>query len=166
MDELVINLDHYQKITKSGRIFNTIIGSVMVIVSLITIVVKILAGESYWDLFIFILMFIIGLNTILYTYGFFFRIKRRYIILNDNKIEYKLSFFYPSRTINWKEVRKVEIKTLRVYFHSFRGKLWRMKLGEIFYNDIKTFKKKLAKVCDQNHIEWTDTTVEPDHASS
>lgn len=164
MDELIINLDQYQKISKSGRFFNTIIGSALIIVSGIIIAVKIYAGENYWNQFIYNLMFIFGLNMILYTFGFFFRIKRRYIILNSNKIEYKLSFFYPSRTITWKDVRKVEIKTLRVYFHTVKGNIWKMKLGEIFYNDIKTLKNKLSEVCDQNHVAWTDTTVEADPA--
>jgi hypothetical protein len=164
MDELIINLDQYQKISKSGRFFNTIIGSALIIVSGIIIAVKTFAGERYWNQFIYNLMFILGLNMILYTFGFFFRIKRRYIILNSNKIEYKLSFFYPSRTITWNEVRKVEIKTLRVYFHTVKGNIWKMKLGEIFYNDIKTLKNKLSEVCDQNHVAWTDTTVEADRA--
>jgi Na+/melibiose symporter-like transporter len=166
MDELVINLDKYQKMTKSGRFFNAILGSALIIVSAVVIIVKTFAGESYWNQFIFNLMFILGLHIIFYTFGVYFRLKRRYIVLNNNKIEYKLSYFYPSRTIKWKDVRKVEIKTLRVYFHGAKGKIWRMKLGEILYNDIKTLKIKLAKVCDQNRIDWTDTTVEPDHAGS
>jgi energy-coupling factor transporter transmembrane protein EcfT len=166
MDEIVINLDQYQKITKSGRFFNTIIGSAMTIVAGVVIIVKTIAGDSYWNQFIFNLMFIFGLHMLFYTFGVYFRIKRRYIVLNNNKIEYKLSYFYPPRTINWKDVRKVEIKTLRVYFHSIKGKVWRMKLGEILYNDIKALKRNLAKICDQNQITWTDSTVEPGHTGS
>jgi hypothetical protein len=111
-------------------------------------------------------MFIFGMNMILYTFGVFFRIKRRYIVLNNKKIEYKLSFFYPSRTIYWNDVSRVEIKTLRVYIHTAKGNTLRMKLGEIFYNDIKTLKKKLSEVCGQNQISWTDTTVGGEPAKS
>jgi hypothetical protein len=165
MEELVVNLDQYQKISKSGKIFNTLLGTGMILLSARVIVNRIAEGQGFWEYFFFILVFIFGINMILFTYGVFFRIKRRYMVLSrNNGVEYKLSYFYPSRTIHWEDIEKVDIKTLKIHFHEGRGSVTRLKLGEISFNDIKKIKQTLADYCTEKEIPWTDTTVESDVA--
>ena len=160
MDELVINLDQFQKLSKASIIFNTLLGSAVIIISGFTVFNRIIEGESIRDYFIHVIIVLAGVNMILYTYGILFRIKRRYVVVNDRAIDYKLSYFYPARTIRWEDIDKVEIKTLRIYFHSGKGPVSRMKLGEIFYNDIKDLKQHLSEYCRIKGIQCTDTTVE------
>jgi hypothetical protein len=162
MDELVINLDPHQKFPKRGWIFNSITGAAFIVTAVSAIVVKIIVGQGFWDYFFFILLFVFGVTMLLYTFGVFYRITRRYVILNQNGIEYKMSYYYPSRIVRWDDLRKVEIKTLRIIFYSVKGSVWRMKLGEISYNEIKTFKKALAEFCTEKGIGWTDSTVGAD----
>jgi hypothetical protein len=166
MDELVINLDQFQEISKKGRIFNTLLGSVLIMVSVLAIFSRISAGQGLRGSLFFIVVFILGVNVILYTYGIFFRIRRRYIVITSGGVEYKLSYFYPSRTIYWDDLKRVDIKTLRIFFHEKKGSVVRMKLGEVYYNDIKRLKLKIASCCTAKGIVWTDTTVESDISGS
>ncbi len=162
MDKLVINLDVYQNISKGGKIFNIIFGFAAVLLSSWVIYRRIAAGQEFWDYFIFLILLILGLYMILFTFGVFYRISRRYVILDNNGVEYKLSQFYPSKKYEWEELRKVEIKTLRINFHKVSGSSSIMKLGELFYTDIKKLKQALASCCTEKGIEWSDTTVESD----
>lgn len=160
MEELVINLDEYQKISKSGKIFNIILGVSLAGFCIYTIWKSIAAGEGFWEYFIFILFLFLGLGVLLFTFGIFYRISRRYVILDDKGLEYKLSRYYPSKSISWDDMKKVEIKTLRIFFHTGKHSFSRMKLGEIFYHDIKKLKQSLGEYCTAKGIEWSDTTVE------
>ena len=160
MEYLNIELDEYRKIPKGGRIFNIIFGFGTIFLSTLAIYRRITGGHGFWEYFVFVLFIVLGVNVILYTFGIFYRISRRYVIVDEQGIEYKLSYFYPSRNISWASIKKVDIKTLRIFFVTKGGSSYRMKLGEIFYNDIKKLKKTLASICNQKGIEWSDTTVE------
>ncbi len=160
MDDLVISLDEYNKLSRSGRVFNVLLATFLIILSTITVAKRISDGRNFGDYLFWILVLLAGINIILYTYGFFYRLSRRFVIIDRNGVEYKLSRYYPSRIYKWEELKKVEIKTLIVIFHSTGGSSSRMKLGEIFYSDIKKLKQKLAAECTEKGIEWSDTTVE------
>ncbi len=164
MDDLVINLDEYNKLSRSGRIFNVILAAAIIIFSSVTIIRRILDGRLFSEYLFQIILLFAGFNIILYTYGFFYRLSRRYVILNNQCIEYKLSWSHPSRIISWSELKKVEIKTLRIIFHTMEGVTAKMKLGEIFYSDIKKLKQSIGNQCSENGIEWSDTTVESELA--
>ncbi len=164
MDDLVINLDEYQKISKSGRILNILLGISLMGFCLFFIWNKIAKGEGFWDYFIFVVFLFLGLSVLLFTFGIFYKISRRYVILNSKGVDYKLSLFYPSRSIAWDDMKKVEIRTLRILFHTGKHSYTRIKLGEIYYNDIKKLKQNLAEFCIKKGITWTDTTVESELA--
>ncbi len=162
MDDLVIQLDEYNKISRSGRVLNLLLAVFLIILSVIIIAQRISDGRSFGEYLFWVLVFLAGINILLYTYGFFYRIGRRFVIIDSTGIEYKLSRFYPSKIIKWDELKKVEIKTLSVICHSKSGFNSKLKLGEIFYSDIKKLKEKLASVCTEKKIDWSDTTVESD----
>ncbi|MFO7924563.1 MAG: hypothetical protein R6U58_12820 [Bacteroidales bacterium] len=164
MDKLIINLDEYQKISKGGRIFNVILGSGLILLSALVIYKRTAAGQSFGDYLFFVILALIGLNILLYTFGIYYRISRRYVVLDNKGVEYKLSYFYPSNSFKWEDLKKVEIKTLRIYFYKAGGSSSKMKLGEIYYSDIKRLKKTLAGMCTEKGIEWSDTTVESELA--
>ena len=165
MEKLTINLDEYQKISRSGKIFNIILGSVLIFFPGVVIYKRISEGHDFGDYLFFLLLFILGLYILLFTFGIFYRITRRYVEVDDHGIEYKLSYFYPARSIPWEIMKKVEIRTLRIFFHT-EGGSFKMKLGEIFYSDIQILKQTLASVCSKKGIECSDTTVESDLAGS
>lgn len=158
MEPLVINLDEFQKISKGWRIFYILLGSLTVILSSIAVISQIKRGQSFGEYLIFIITFIFGLNVLLQTLGIYHRISRRYVILDEEGIKYKLSYFYPSRNISWDNIKKVDIRILRIIFISEKGTSGKMRLGEIYYNDIRKLKQTLALICTKKGIEWTDTT--------
>lgn len=159
MEKLTINLDEYQKISRSGKIFNIILGSALILFPGAVIYKRISEGHDFGNYLFFLLLFILGLYILLFTFGIFYRISRRYVVVDDHGIEYKLSYFYPARSIPWENLKKVEIRTLRIFFHT-EGGAFKMKLGEIFYSDIQILKQTLASVCGKKRIECSDTTAE------
>lgn len=159
MKPVVINLDEYQKISKGWRIFNIIFGSLTLVLSLIAVVSQIARGHRFSEYFVFVFTFILGLNVLLQTFGIYHRISRRYVIIDNQGVEYKLSYFYPSRYIAWDHIKKVDIRTLRILFTSKKETTYRMKLGEVYYHDIRNLKQTLASACTKKGIEWSDTTV-------
>ncbi len=160
METLNIELDEYQKMSRSGRIFNIIFGFGALIFSTVIIYRNVSAGNMFWDYFIFILFALLGIYVLLYTFGIFYRISRRYVVVNDKGIEYKLSYIYPSTSFSWKDLEKVDIRTLRIFFHAGPGSPDRMKLGDLFYSDIKKLKRVLSEYCTEKEINWSDSTVE------
>ncbi len=166
MEELKINLDEYQKLSKNGRTFNIIIGYALVFISATIIILRIIEGQSFGNYFFFVVLLFLGLYILLYTFGIFYRIRHRYVIINEEGMEYKLSYFYPPRVISWHELKRVDIKTLRIFFHLTSGSSCKMKLGEIFYNDIRNIKQVLAKNCTKKGIEWTDTSIKKQFGDS
>ncbi|MFP4366440.1 MAG: hypothetical protein ACLFQA_05035 [Bacteroidales bacterium] len=159
MKTLVINLDEFQKISKGWRIFNLLLGSLTVIISSITVISQILRGQSLGEYLVFIFTFIFGLNVLFHTFGIYQRISRRYVIIDEKEgVKYKLSYFYPPRKISWDNIRKVDIRILRIIFITEKGTSFKMKLGEIYYKDIRELKRILALICSKKGIEWTDTT--------
>lgn len=164
MKSLNIELDEYRKLSTWGRIFNLVFGTGTVVLAGVVIYNKIVGGEGFWEYFIYILMLSLGLYVLLLTSGILYRLSRRYVIVNGKVIDYKLSYFYPSRTIRWEELVRVDIRTLRIIFFTGARSSSTMKLGELFYNDIRRLKETLAHICTDKGIEWSDTTVESDLA--
>ena len=155
-----MELDEYRRISGSGRIFNIIVGLGAIILSALVIYRRIIMGQQFWEYFVFVLFLVIGVNILLYTFGIFYHISRRYVIIDDQGVEYKLYYFYPSRKISWDSVKRVDIRTLRIFFVTSGGSSYRMKLGEMFYHDIRNLKRTLAVICTEKGIEWSDSTVE------
>ncbi len=164
MKSLIIELDEYRKISTWSRVFNLIFGTATTVFACVVIYTKIAGGESFWEYFIYILMLLLGLYVLLLTCGILYRLSRRYVIVNESVIDYKLSYFYPSRTIRWEELVRVDIRTLRILYFKGDGSSSAMKLGELFYNDIRRLKETLAYICTEKGIEWSDTTVESELA--
>ena len=160
MEYLKIELDEYRRITGSGRIFNLILGFVTIILSAFVIYRRIVSGQQFWEYFVFVLFLFLGVNIILYTFGIFYHISCRYVIIDDRGVEYKLYYFYPSRRISWDSLKRVDIRTLRIFFITIGGSTYRMKLGEMFYRDVRNLKRILAAICTERSIEWSDSTVE------
>lgn len=160
MNQLQINLDEFQKMTKKLKIFYTLVGLILIGLSVYNVYLKASLGEAWWTMIFPAIFALIGVNVILYSHGLYFRISRRYVLVNENFIEYKLYFFNPTRHLNWKDIKKVDIRTLRVLFTMKNGALHKMRLGEIFYNDIRALKKFLSELAEQKNIEWKDSTEE------
>jgi hypothetical protein len=160
MEYLNIELDEYRRISRSGRIFNIVLGFGTILLSALVIYKRIAGGQPFGEYFVFVLLIILGINILLYTFGIFYHISRRYVIIDDQSVEYKLYYFSPSRKISWSSVKRVDIRTLRIFFVTSGGSSYRMKLGEMFYHDIRILKRTLAAICTEKSIEWSDTTVE------
>ncbi len=164
MEYLNIELDEYRRISGSGRIFNIILGFGTILLSALVIYRRVIGGQTFWEYFVFVLFIVLGVNILLYTFGVFYRISRRYVIVDDQGIEYKLYYFYPSGQISWASIKKVDITTLRIFIVTTGGSSYRMKLGEMFYRDIRNLKRTLAAICTEKGIDWSDSTVESELA--
>ncbi len=164
MEYLNIELDEYRRISRSGRIFNITLGLGIIILSSLVIYRRIIGGQPFWEYSVFVLFLVLGINILLYTFGIFYHIGRRYVIVDDQGVKYKLNYFYPPVKISWDSVKKVDIRTLRIFFITSSGSHCRMKLGEMFYHDIRNLKMTLAAICTEKDIEWSDSTVESELA--
>jgi len=158
MENLNIELDENRKISISGKVFNSITGTFIIIYSLSAIYNRIENGYEISKYYIFVLLIIFGVSILLYTFGFYYHLSRRYVSVDKKGVEYKLSYFYPSRIILWVNIKRIDIRILTIFFITKRGSSYRMKLGEIFYADIKKLKHHLASICIEKGIEWSDTT--------
>jgi hypothetical protein len=160
MYHLRIDLDEFQNMTTPLKIFYTLVGLIIMGLSIYNIYYKIV-DERFWYSMIFPFIFtILGLNIILYCHGILFRISRRYVLVNEKFVEFKLYFFNPVRHMNWKDIQQVDIRTLRIFFTMKNGSQHKMRLGEILYQDLRTLKKYLADLAEGKGIPWQDTTDE------
>lgn len=160
MEQLRIDLDEFQNMTTRLKIFYTLVGLIIIGLSVINMYNKITDERAWYSLIFPAVFAILGINVILYCHGILFRISRRYVLVNDKFVEYKLYFFNASRHMNWKDIKKVDIRTLRVFFIMKNGSQHKMRLGEILYHDLRTLKKYLAELAEGKGIEWKDSTDE------
>ncbi len=159
MEKFTIDLDEYHKLSSRVKIFNFLLGSFLTVFSGITIFRMVGRGSQFGEYLFFLILLIVGINVIVYTFGVYYRVSRRYVEINDNCFEYKLSYFATPRIIAWKDMTKVEIRTLRVFFHTKGGAICKMKLGDIFYRDIRRIKDTLTSVCIEKEIRCIDKTT-------
>jgi hypothetical protein len=160
MEPLRIDLDEFQNMTIRLKIFYTLVGLAIIGLSIYNIYNKVMDQRVWYSLIFPVIFAIIGLNIILYCHGILFRLSRRYVLVNETFVDYKLYFFNPSRHLNWKDIKKVDIRTLRVFFVMKNGAQHKMRLGEILYQDLRSLKKYLAELAEDKGIEWKDTTDE------
>lgn len=160
MEQLRIDLDEFHNMTIPLKIFYTIVGLTIMGLSVFNIYNKVMDQRTWYSLIFPVIFTIIGLNIILYCHGILFRISRRYVLVNDKFVDYKLYFSNPSRHLNWKDIKKVDIRTLRVFFVMQNGTQHKMRLGEILYHDLRQLKKYLADLAEAKGIEWKDSTDE------
>ncbi|MCL1943288.1 MAG: hypothetical protein FWF54_07070 [Candidatus Azobacteroides sp.] len=78
--------------------------------------------------------------------------RSKYIIIDDEGIEEKLSAHSGVRRIYWKDVKKVEINILQVFLHSKSGKDNIIHFSNLPYRDVKTIKLKIFSFCLQERI--------------
>ena len=84
---------------------------------------------------------------LVFTIGQLFLGYKKYVSLNMNRIEEKLSYWSLHQQINWNEIRKVTLEFTSIYIELNVNKTKQINLSTSSYADIKTIKYYFFAFC-------------------
>jgi hypothetical protein len=158
MEELLIELTEFQRMRKKEKVLYLLLGILIAVIGFSLIVSRILGGSAAKEFLLPGFMILSGINVILYSSEVFFRFFRRYILVDAKGIQYTLAFYNPARRIFWKDMKKVEIRLLRIMITQTSGKTNQIKLGEIPYHDVRNLKTRILSISRRKRIPCKDLT--------
>lgn len=158
MKKYLIELTDFQKMGKKEKVLYLLLGILSVVLGVILIVTRLHEGSGSGGVLFPSIMVLSGINVILYCTEVFFRFFRRYILVDQLGVHYSLAFYSPSRRLLWKDIKRIEIRLLRILITQKSGKTHKINLGEVPYHDVRNLKELIMAVARGKRISCRDLT--------
>lgn len=150
--KLVLNLNYAHKNLSSA--FRFTVGPIGLILLFAGIIGLIIGSDILISNVSFSLNIISGIVLILISSSLLPNFARRYFIVNNAQIKYKLLALGKRQSFNWNQIEQIEIdpKWLRIQLE-FKAKIINIPLGIISYQDFELLQKSIIDYCVKKDID-------------